>query len=273
MRSRRRRERAGACRVGCAARCRTRRCQMPLDVAPPRVVIDHGLRARCGRAPRTPAATAARNTTAFTNSSTSPGVHSTARSLVTRLAARSVGAQRRRQHFAELLEVAADDAAAHRHVFEQLGRRAEEPAVDHVAVVRRHEDVARLQQPRAFGLRHAARPTSRAPASRAAITASSTRCLYEPSPISRNCASGDSWQIRGIAAASTSTPCQPPNVPVKPITRSDGVKPSSLRSAARSSGAGRRVDVGVGAVGIDQDLVAIDAARDQRVRRPPPRPR
>ncbi len=44
----------------------------------------HGLRARCARAPRRPAGAPARNTTALTNSSTSPGTHSTARSLVTR---------------------------------------------------------------------------------------------------------------------------------------------------------------------------------------------
>ena len=66
-----------------------------------------------------------------------------------------------------------------------------------------------------------------------------------PSPISRNCAFGTRAQIAGIAAASTSMPCQPPKVPVKPTTRSSSAKPRPCadralllrrRRARRSSG-------------------------------------
>src|SRR5256885_3761899 len=41
--------------------------------------------------------------------------------------------------------------------------------------------------------------------------------------------------MRGIAAASTSTPCHPPNVPVNPTTQSSARKPSSSRSDWRSA--------------------------------------
>ena len=60
--------------------------------------------------------------------------------------------QRRRQDLAQLLQVTGDNALPHRHVFKELGRRAEELAVDHVAAVRRHADVAGRQQARAFFL-------------------------------------------------------------------------------------------------------------------------
>ena len=131
-------------------------------------------------------------TTAWTNSPTSPGAQRTARSSATVAPRRRfVGGQRRRQHLADLLEIARHDAAAERHVLEELGRRSEELAVDHVRAVRRHVDVARLEQPRA--LRPAARGPRRhdaATRARASATARSTRCLKLPSPISRNFARG-----------------------------------------------------------------------------------
>ena len=68
----------------------------------------------------------------------------------------SVGPQAGRQNFADLLQVAGDNAGRHAHVFEQLGGRTEEAAVHHVGVVRRDEDVAGLEQPRALLLRHLA---------------------------------------------------------------------------------------------------------------------
>src|SRR3954465_9781833 len=62
--------------------------------------------------------------------------------------------QSRRQDLSDLFEIAGDDPAAERHVFEYLGRRPEKLAVDHVGAVRRHVDVARLEQPRALNLWH-----------------------------------------------------------------------------------------------------------------------
>ena len=153
--------------------------QMALDVALPRIVVEHRLARVAAQRVADVRAAAISARTAATNSSTSPGVHSTARWSVTvgSPAGEVVDTQRRRQHFADLLEVAADDAAAHRHVFEQLGRRAEELAVDHVAAVRRDVDVARAQQPRALPPAARGRPSSRDRASWCSATALSTSGL------------------------------------------------------------------------------------------------
>ena len=63
---------------------------------------------------------------------------------------RIVGAERRRQHLPDLFEIARHNASADSHVLEDFGRRPKELAVNHVRAVRRHEDVARAEQTRAF---------------------------------------------------------------------------------------------------------------------------
>ena len=91
-------------------------------------------------------------------------------------------------------------------------------------VVRRHVDVARLQQARTVGLRHAADAAHarlEAMALHLGIELRLVRAVADDQELRVGCAA----QIRGIAAASTSMPCHPPKVPVKPITRSRSVKP------------------------------------------------
>src|SRR4030067_2894635 len=56
------------------------------------------------------------------------------------------GMQRWREHLSDLLEIAGNDPAAHRHVLEEFGRRPEEATIDHVAAVRRCVNIACTEQ-------------------------------------------------------------------------------------------------------------------------------
>ena len=160
------------------------------------------------------------------------------------------------QHLADLVEVRGHDPASHRHVLEQLGRRAEERRAVGVAHVGRGEHVAGREVRRALVLRHGARQHGEL---RHAVAGEVRPHLRHREAVADH---EQSHRLPPLGPA-LEQPAERLGEHLGPVPAAEGADEADARASPRARAAGgrrvavdgRRVAVGVDAVRVDEDAL------------------